>query len=474
MVTSWGHVINTPEILAFLLAGAQHEIMLFAACGLVLGGLDDALIDILFFWRWLWRRLFIYSRYQPMTTATLPDAVDRAPLAIFVPAWDEAAVIGQMLRDLTGKWGAARYRVFVGAYPNDPATIGIVAAAARDRPVIMPVVTARPGPTTKADCLNALWDAMLRDEAATGQRYKAVILHDAEDVVHPDALRLLDRMADRFDLVQLPVKPYKSQYGSWVSGHYLDEFAEAHGKYLCVREAIGAAVPSAGVGCAFSRAALARLAAEQGGHPFDPGSLTEDYEIGLRIVEHGGRSVFVRMADALGEIVCTREHFPDTLRLAVRQKARWTVGIALAGWDRMGWGNGLAERWMRLRDRRAALAALILFAAYLSLVLQLPIWMLALAGAPSHLSPSPLLSMLLLATGVLMAWRLIIRMLFVTRAHGWTQGLLSVPRTFVANLVAILAARRAIFIYLGTLRGHPLIWDKTPHVFPAAMPTPAA
>jgi adsorption protein B len=442
--------------------------MLFAAFGLVLGGLDDALIDIMFFARWFWRRIFIYRRYPPMTTATLPNAQDRAPLAIFVPAWDESAVIGRMLQDMTGKWGTDRYRIFVGAYPNDPATIDIIAAVARDHPVIMPVVTAHPGPTTKADCLNALWDAMLRDETDSDERYKAIVLHDAEDVVHPDALRLLDCMTDRFALVQLPVKPFKSQYGSWVSGHYLDEFAESHGKYLCVREAIGAAVPSAGVGCAFSRTPLAALAEEQGGRPFDPASLTEDYEIGLRIAERGGRSVFVRMADAHGDLVCTREHFPDTLTLAVRQKARWTVGIALAGWDRMGWGTGFAERWMRLRDRRAALAALILFAAYLSLLLQIPIWLLGLAGAPPMVAPSPLLSALLSATGVLMVWRLAIRMLFVSRAHGVRQGLLSVPRTFMANLVAILAARRAIFIYLGTLQGNPLVWDKTPHVFPAS------
>ncbi len=36
------------------------------------------------------------------------------------------------------------------------------------------------------------------------------------------------------------------------------------------------------------------------------------------------------------------------------------VGISLAGWDRMGWHGGPAEWWMRIRDRRATLAALVL------------------------------------------------------------------------------------------------------------------
>ena len=44
--------------------------------------------------------------------------------------------------------------------------------------------------------------------------------------------------------------------------------------------------------------------------------------------------------------------------------------------------------------------------------------------------------------------------------------MLSIPRLFVANLVSLLAARRAIAIYLPTLRGQRPVWDKTAHHFP--------
>ena len=54
------------------------------------------------------------------------------------------------------------------------------------------------------------------------------------------------------------------------------------------------------------------------------------------------------------------------------------TGIALAGWDRLGWSGGLAERWMRLRDRRALLAALVLAAAYVALV-GWGVWLVACA-----------------------------------------------------------------------------------------------
>lgn len=233
-----------------------------------------------------------------------------------------------------------------------------------------------------------------------------------------------------------------------------------------VREAVGAAVPSAGVGCAFERGALDALAVAQGGLPFDPGSLTEDYEIGLRLTERGGKGAFVLMRDREGQPVCTREHFPETLAAAVRQKARWTVGIALSGWDRLGWDGSLTERWMRLRDRRAGIAALVLVASYMALLLYGILILAELAAAPPPLPMPTYLPSLMIATGVLMAWRLLIRMLFVWGAYGWRQAVLSIPRTLIANLVAMLAARRAVWLYIRTIRGGPLVWEKTQHRFP--------
>ena len=450
-----------------MLSGVQQEVMLFAAIGLLLGGLDELAIDLLYLGRTLWRRATVYRRHDAMTTRTLPPPATAGRMAIFVPAWNEADVIGPMLWSALRAWGPGDYRIFVGVYPNDPDTIAAVASLAEDEPRIVMAIHSRQGPTTKADCLNLLWRAMLRDEKAERARFKAIVLHDAEDVVHEDALRLLDRMCDRFDLVQLPVLPLPSQQSQWVAGHYCDEFAESHTKNLIVREALGAAVPSAGVGCAFRRDALARLAEEQSGRPFDPHSLTEDYEIGLRLAERGCSSVFVRMMDAQGQPVCTREHFPERLEDAVRQKTRWTIGISLAGWDRLGWHGGFTERWMRLRDRRAALSALVLGAAYLGGVGWMLLMGIGWLGGPEPLPPHPSLSPLLTITAVLMLWRMLMRACFVTHAYGWRQGLRSIPRIAIGNVIAMLAARRALFRYAAMLRGAPLQWDKTTHRFPA-------
>jgi glycosyl transferase family 2 len=456
------------DLASALFAGlglVMREVALFAGAGFLLLGLGDLLVDLI----WIVWALSRLGRPAP-TVAALPPPERPGLIVVFVPAWDEAAVIADMLRGALAAFGTADWRLYVGCYPNDPATVGAVRAATPDARVRL-VVGRVPGPTTKADCLNRLWEALLADEAADGRRAKAVVLHDAEDVVHPAELAVFDRLIETHDFVQLPVLPLIDPGSRWVGGHYADEFAEAHGKELVVRQALGAALPSAGVGCAFSRDALARIAAKAGGLPFDAASLTEDYELGLKVREEGGRAVFVRIAAAAGRpLVATREYFPGTLTASVAQKARWMTGIALAGWDRLGWSGGVAERWMRLRDRQSLLAALFMFAGYLAALL----WLMVKAWEGySGLAPAPLsatLSLLLTVNAGLLAWRVAMRFGFVARAYGWREGLRSIARTPVANVVTMLAATQALGRYRAIRRTGRLRWDKTAHVYPAAVP----
>jgi adsorption protein B len=427
----------------------MREAALFAATGFLILGLGDFAVDLL----WVAHRARRLGEPAPA-------------LAVFLPAWDESAVIGDMLRGAVSAWGEGDWRLYVGTYANDPATIAEAAAVAAIEPRVRIVTGGNPGPTTKADCLNRLWISLLADEAAEGLRAKAIILHDAEDVVHPAELRLFDSLVERFDLVQLPVLPLIHPDSRWLGGHYADEFAESHGKEMVVRGALGAGLPSAGVGCAFEREALGRLAAERGGLPFDSDSLTEDYELGLRLAESGARRAFVRIAGDDGEIVAIREYFPGTLDACVRQKARWMTGIALSGWDRLGWSGGLAERWMRLRDRQSLLAAILLCAAYLALAswLVLKAWQ----GAGGE-GPAPLpafLSAVVTANLALLVWRLSVRAGFTAASYGWSEGLRAVPRTAIGNLVAILAAASALSRYRALRRGGRPRWDKTAHIFP--------
>jgi adsorption protein B len=448
---------------------AMREAALFAACGFLVLGASDLAVDFVWILRTLWRRAAVYRRFRPASADRLTAPKKPGRMAVFVPAWREADVIGQMLARALRSFGESDFRIYVGCYPNDPDTIEAVRSTAdpRVRIVIGPV----PGGTTKADCLNRIWERMIEDERAEGRGFKAVILHDAEDVVHPAELRIFDLLIERFDLVQLPVLPLLDRHSRWVAGHYADEFAEAHGKELVVREALGAALPSAGVGCAFSREALEKIAALNGGSPFDADSLTEDYELGLKLRAVGGRGAFVRMPASSGRsTVVTREHFPATFDAAVTQKARWMTGIALSGWDRLGWSGGIAERWMRLRDRQAVLAAILLFAGYVAFLLQglLQLRHIFLGVPPHPIGPG--LRSLLQINLLLLAWRLTMRFLFVREAYGWAEAFRSVLRVFISNFVAMFAARAAVFHYLTIRKTGRTAWDKTRHIFPSELP----
>ncbi len=446
-----------------------YELTLFAAIGFLVGGFDDVIIDCIWVARTLWRRLTVYRVNQRVTITTLNPPVMRGRIIVFIAAWDEAGVIGRMLDHAVRTFDHADYRIYVGCYPNDPATIAAVTAVAS--PHVRVVVGDIPGPTTKADCLNTLWRALCVDENAQGFHAKAIVLHDAEDIVHSAELRVFDTLIERFALVQLPVLPLPDARSRWIGGHYSDEFAEAHAKTIVVREAIGAAIPAAGVGCAFSRDLLERVAVKRGGEPFDRDSLTEDYEIGLRLAEFGGRGAFVRLPGGRAQgMVGVRAHFPATLEAAVRQKSRWITGIALAGWDRLGWRGGWAEGWMRLHDRRALVGAVVLLAGYAALVLTTGLWVGHALFGTEPAKTTPLLDVLLSLSGFILLWRLMVRCFFVTRAYGWREGLRAIPRAVIGNVIAIMAARRALWLYLRMRREGVVRWDKTAHAFPDVMP----
>jgi adsorption protein B len=453
--------------IAEILSRAAAELALFAGAGFLLFGLNDLAVDLIYFTRRFWRSALVYSRHRRAFASYYVFNPDPGLIAILVPAWDESAVIASMLKAMVERLDYDNYLIFVGHYRNDPATAAAIASVTDER--IRPVEVAADGPTTKADCLNHLYDALIAYETETGSSAKAVVLHDAEDVVHRYELRIFDGLIDRAAVIQLPVLPLIDPHSRWVSGHYCDEFAEAHIKELVVREAVGAAIPLAGVGCAIARKPLAQLAAMQEGKPFAGSSMTEDYEIGLRLGALGLKTMFVRIAAEPGQpgVVATRGHFPATISSAVRQKARWLGGIALSGWDRLGWSGGLGERWMRMRDRRGPLAALLLMAGYAAALLWSQLWLAEALGAPVRARPEPLLALLLTVNFWLLAWRILMRAVFTTSVYGLGEGLRSIPRLVVGNVIAMLAAARALSLHLG---GGAKRWEKTSHIFPAELP----
>jgi adsorption protein B len=457
-------------------------LLLFAGVFFLVGALDDLAVDA----AWLWLKLRGRAVTARRHRASLSQRHLAGPVAVLIPAWHEAAVIGQTIRHLLGTWPQASLRLYVGCYRNDPATIAAAIEAGRGDPRFRLVIHGREGPTTKADCLNRLFAALSLDEERSGQRFAMLVFHDAEDMVDAGALGLLDEtIAGGADFVQLPVEPLVPHHRGWlarhIGSHYCEEFAEAHGKAMVVRDALGAGLPGAGVGCAASRRALdwlvARQRADSGSAasspalPFASDSLTEDYELGLAIAAAGGRCRFVRTRGEDGRLIATRAFFPHRFENVVRQKARWVLGIALQGWDRVGWAGGLSEYWMRFRDRRGPLTALVLLVGYILVVLTGAMLTMVTLGLAEPPPITPLLAAVLIANGGAFLWRIAMRFAFTAREYGLAEGAYAVLRLPLANVIAIIAGRRALFAYARTLRGGAAPWDKTDHdAHPASTP----
>ena len=382
---------------------------------ILISSLDDLFIDLWYWSRRLFRKFTVDRKYRPLTAQQLLDR-DEQPLAIMVPAWLEYDVIAPMIENMVSTLDYQNYVVFVGTYINDQRTIDEVERMRRRYKQLHRVEVPHAGPTCKADCLNLV--------------IQAIFLHE-----------------------------------------------KTHGMTF------------AGVGTCFSHRALQVLAGETQNQPFNTDSLTEDYDVGARLAKVGMNAIFGRFPvefrvlrkswfrkpyeSTLKMPLCVREFFPDTFRTAFRQKARWTLGIGLQGWEQMGWNGSLANRYLLFRDRKGVVTAFVSILAYVILVQLVALIILRQSGLWDVSFPTPFeangwIKYLLIANGIALGWRILHRCYFTTVLYGWQHGLLSIPRMVVGNFVNFMAASRAWRMFLvGKALNRKLVWDKTMHDFPS-------
>jgi len=58
---------------------------------MLISGVDDLFIDVIYWGRRIWRMLTIYKRHAPLDHKALYQP-DEKPLAIMIPAWQETGV----------------------------------------------------------------------------------------------------------------------------------------------------------------------------------------------------------------------------------------------------------------------------------------------------------------------------------------------------------------------------------------------
>ncbi len=214
---------------------------------LFISGIDDLYLDLLY---WLQRRK--YKKKLP-DFSEMFDKPEKT-IAIFLGAWKESSVIGRTLSYAVRNLNYTNYRFFVGVYPNDPETLRVVQEISRKDPRIIPCVNNLNGPTTKADNLNTLYAGLIEYEKHYGQ-FEVILVHDAEDFIHPNSLKLYNFLLGYkgYHAVQIPVIPIKSKLGKLFHRTYCDAFAEVHTKDMIVRQAMGTFIPFAGTGMGFHR-----------------------------------------------------------------------------------------------------------------------------------------------------------------------------------------------------------------------------
>lgn len=454
-----------------------------------LSGLDEVFFDVTY-WSYRIYQYIFYRHDYPLQYSQLKHQPEQL-IAIMVPCWREHLVIGRMLRHNVEHIDYKNYHFFVGVYPNDYKTVKAVRDMASRYSNIHCVIGSRPGPTKKADNLNGVYDYILRYEREYRIEFKIFLMHDSEDVIHPKTLRLYNFAIPKFDMVQTPVLPIK--VGLWQFTHWIynDEFAELHTKDVIVRGIIGSMIPSAGVGTAFSRRGLASIAGPDKA-PFHSESLTEDYDLALRlhlanlktkfftyqaICEFKKRRRWLFFGKEkfipVKEIVATRSLFPRKYRPAVRQRTRWTTGIALQEWYLVGWPGNFRTKYILFHDRKAIFVHAINGFGYIIFIY----WVLNYFSNGFFeraltllelLNANPWVFLIIFIPTLMMLNRSMQRCIATGRVYGFLPALLSIPRTFYANILNLHTAISALRAFFRPIQKTTIKWDKTENTFPTS------
>lgn len=401
---------------------------------------------------------------KPISEASLTELSHKRLLAIMVANWKEEDVLEAMVRGNLNQIHYQQLHIFLGVYENDVATKKIAERLTQEFNNVHVVVNSALGPTYKGQMLNEIVHHIINYENINNIEFEGFVLHDSEDVIHPYLPHLYAINLGQADFIQTPVLSFSTPVTKLTGGTYMDEFAEVHTKDLLLRNHLKVALPSAGVGTCLSRRLILTFLAKQNGLIFLPNSLTEDYQLGLQSHKWGFKSLFscYYLNNDKKNIISVREYFPEKVTNSVRQKTRWTTGIAFQGTRNFKWFGSFTNKYFLWRDRRAPLNGFLLLNLILFLFIEL-------FTKDSFFSDSYLISffMGLNTTGALL--RLCVRANIVRKIYGPLQGALSFIRWPLAMFINMLAAGRSAYeFYWAQINNQSIQWVKTSHKMPVS------
>jgi len=265
----------------------------------------------------LWRGIKLEKEYLHI------DDFDREPkqtkIAVIIPAFREENVLKRTLRllvEAAEKYDPRLVKIFVGTYPNDPGTRRIAKSFEAEYPgLVEEVVNPKPGPTTKAQNLNNVYEEVRRGS------FDLVGIQDAEDITPQSIFKAVNywykriRGDERFAGLQLAVRAKPDNY-SYTNLVYLLMLRSTN-LFLTARN--GFFIPSHGAGTYYKREAVDEVLSRKG-YVWDEDSFTEDFELSLYLYYVLGKTLLYIPYPYI------EEYFPSTFRGAVKQMSRWSYG----------------------------------------------------------------------------------------------------------------------------------------------------
>ena len=363
-----------------------------------------------------------------------PDRLDaELPVySILVPAYDEATIMHQLAQALCAlDWPSEKLDIQILLEADDPETFA--AARAANFPLHTRFVIVPPGgPRTKPNALNF-------GLAQAHGRY--VTVYDAEDIPHPDQLRVafehFRTAPDRIVCLQAALSGDNGS-ASWLAANWSLEYATQFGLLLPAHAAYRLPLLIGGTSNHFRKQALMAL----GG--WDAWNVTEDADLGMRIARAG-----------LLSSVCasvTSEDAPTRFTDWRAQRSRWI--------------KGYIQTWLVLMRNPRKTCAQMGFARFCAM-------QLSLGGAiltPLLHGPVALFVLTTLLCPDISLCRSGIMLLVAGIFIGFCSDLAAPGRYTLSRIFAIatrvfywpllsLAAYRAIW----ELANAPFFWAKTPH-----------
>lgn len=273
----------------------------------------------------------LYSWRTPQAAGGVGfEMLRRRPKHMFtllVPARHEEEVLAETL-DRLAEADYPSFEILAIIGHDDPGTRAVAESAQRRHPDVIRVVIDHSWPKNKPKALNT---------ALAGARGDIVGVFDAEDEVHPWLLRAVEHQfrVTRADVVQAGVQ-LVNFWSNWYSVRNVLEYFFWFKSRLHLHAQEGF-IPLGG-NTVFVRSGWLRHV-----RGWDPSSLTEDCDLGVRLSLAGAA-----FSVAYEPAFITREETPPTLGSWLKQRTRWNQGFlqVLAKGD-----------WRMLPDRRRRMLA---------------------------------------------------------------------------------------------------------------------